>query len=185
MNLQAYAAHRKAHGLRGQSHVAVLKAIQSGRLTSPAVRRDGGHWVIDPELADQQWAATTGSAPAGGVPPGSPPTHEGRQKTGAAIEAFEAQASMKGVPSVAVSKAVRAAFDAKLAQLEYQQKSGELVRRDEITREAFALARAVRDSMMRVPDRLAPILAATTDARKVHQVLSDEIRVALRSLADG
>jgi len=40
MNLQAYAAHRKAMGLRGTSHVAVLKAIDSGRLHEPAVRKE-------------------------------------------------------------------------------------------------------------------------------------------------
>ena len=41
MNLQQYANHRKALGLRGTSHVAVLKAIQAGRLAPPAVTRKG------------------------------------------------------------------------------------------------------------------------------------------------
>jgi hypothetical protein len=38
---------------------------------------------------------------------------------------------------------------------------------------------------MGIPDRLAPMLAATQDARQVHHLLSEEIRVALRVLADG
>lgn len=55
----------------------------------------------------------------------------------------------------------------------------------EVKTEAFALARAVRDALMGIPDRLAPMLAATQDARQVHHLLSEELRVALRSLADG
>ena len=61
MNLQAYAAHRKAKGLRGTSHVAVLQAIQTGRLTDPAVRKISNRWVIDPTLADLQWVSNTQS----------------------------------------------------------------------------------------------------------------------------
>ena len=63
MNLQGYAAHRKARGLRGTSHVAVLQAIQSGRLTEPAVRKIDGRWHIDASLADAQWAGNTNAAP--------------------------------------------------------------------------------------------------------------------------
>lgn len=65
MNLQQYGDHRKALGLRGGSHVAVLKAIERGRLMAPAVERKGRGWEINPELADQQWADTTHPAERG------------------------------------------------------------------------------------------------------------------------
>jgi hypothetical protein len=52
MNLQAYANHRKALGLRGTSHVAVINAYNDGRLSEPAVRREGRSWIINAELAD-------------------------------------------------------------------------------------------------------------------------------------
>ena len=65
MNLQQYADHRKVLGLRGATHVSVLRAIKNGRLQSPAVERQGKGWEIDPALADEQWAQATDPAPRG------------------------------------------------------------------------------------------------------------------------
>jgi hypothetical protein len=65
VNLQQYADHRKVLGLRGATHVSVLRAIKNGRLQSPAVERQGKGWEIDPALADEQWARATDPAPRG------------------------------------------------------------------------------------------------------------------------
>jgi hypothetical protein len=69
--------------------------------------------------------------------------------------------------------------------LEYKTKSGELVPVADVKAQAFTLARAVRDGLLALPDRVAPMLAATQDAAQVHRLLSEEIRVALRGLSDG
>jgi len=65
VNLQQYADHRQALGLRGATHVSVLRAIKAGRLQPPAVERQGKGWEIDPTLADEQWAQATDPAPRG------------------------------------------------------------------------------------------------------------------------
>jgi len=65
VNLQQYADHRKALGLRGATHVSVLRAINKGRLQPPAVERQGKGWEIDSALADHQWAQATDPAPRG------------------------------------------------------------------------------------------------------------------------
>ena len=65
MNLQQYADHRKALGLRGATHVSVLRAIKNDRLRPPAVERQGKGWEIEPALADEQWAQATDPAPRG------------------------------------------------------------------------------------------------------------------------
>lgn len=202
MNLQAYANHRKAMGLRGQSHVAVLNAINDGRLTPPAVERHGRSWVINAELADEQWAARTdltgggealerpiGPPPRDAAPP-PPPAPAAPRAAKAAPAAPPPPAPGRASfgangPSLAISRQVRAAYEAKLKELEFKERAGELVPAADVKREAFSLARALRDGLMRIPDRVAPLLAATTDARKAHQMLSDEIRVALRGLGDG
>jgi hypothetical protein len=190
MNLAAYARHRKERGLRGGSHVAVLKAIQQERLTPPAVRRDGRNWVIDPVLADQQWAARTDPGEVANLPlapdaessmPASIATPQRSQRAQPPSGGRNLEAA---VPALATSKAIRAAYDAKLAQLEYQRAAEELVSTRQVKAEAFDLGRALRDGLMRLPDRLAPTLAATADARQVHHLLSEEIRVALRSLGE-
>ena len=183
MNLQQYANHRKALGLRGTSHVAVLNAINDGRLSDPAVRRDGRSWIINPELADEQWAGRTDPSDRGAMGGGT--ARPIGTTSAAAPTTDQPPAAAKGGPPLAVSKQVKAAYEAKLTELEYKERNGDLVSIREVKNQAFAMARAVRDGMMGIADRLAPQLAATTDARQVHTLLTDEIRIALRGLSDG
>jgi hypothetical protein len=42
--------------------------------------------------------------------------------------------------------------------------------------------RTVRDNLLSIPDRLDAIIAAETDRRKVHQILSDELNRVLEEL---
>jgi len=58
LSARAYAQHRAALELPGTSHVAVLKAIKSGRLEG-AFERRGRRLLIDPDLADVAWAQNT------------------------------------------------------------------------------------------------------------------------------
>ena len=202
MNLQAYANHRKSLGLRGQSHVAVLNAINDERLTAPAVQRQGRNWVIDPEMADEQWASRTDPSEYGGMGGGTarpiappipqqlpqqppPPPSTPQQPPPVSAAAPLQPLPTKGGPSLAISKQVKAAYEAKLMELQFKERNGDLVSTADVKSQAFALARAVRDGMMGIADRMAPQLAAATDARQVHQLLTEEIRVALRGLNDG
>jgi hypothetical protein len=171
MNLQAYAKHRKEQGLRGTSHVAVLKAIESGRLTEPAVRKVDGRWHIDATLADQQWAGNTD--PRGALPPPPGPI-DTRQPHPAG-----------GGPSLAEAKRARAVWQAERERIELQQLKGELVSTAEVKAEAFNVARVVRDNMLAIPDRVIPTLASMSDLRAMHQYLTEEIRTAIRSISDG
>jgi hypothetical protein len=50
---------------------------------------------------------------------------------------------------------------------------------------AFNRYRTFRDGMLNIPDRLAAVLAAETDARRTHELLSAEIRKALTEFSDG
>lgn len=86
-------------------------------------------------------------------------------------------------PSYAQSRAVREAYQARLAKLEYEQKSGKLVDADQVKASAFKTARTVRDGLLNLPDRIAHELAHETDATRVHARLSTEIRTVLEALA--
>lgn len=108
MNLQQYADHRKSLGLRGTSHVSVLKAIERGRLMAPAVERKERGWEINPELADQQWADTTHPAERGSG------RHRAQEPTaGKPATEPPLPPATKGVPPRATSEAVIAAVKAK------------------------------------------------------------------------
>lgn len=48
---------------------------------------------------------------------------------------------------------------------------------------AFKRGRIIRDGMLSIPDRVDAILAAETDRRKVHQIMTDEIVRVLEELS--
>ena len=187
MNLQQYANHRKALGLRGTSHVAVINAIKGERLTPPAVRREGSRWIINPELADEQWATRPdpseygGQAGGGSRPIGIETLVQQRPATPPPPPA----AAAKGGPSLAVSKQVKAAYEAKLTELEYKERSGEMGNLQDVRKEAARLARQVRDLLLIVPSRNAAKVAAMSDSEDIRALLQQEIELALKGMANG
>lgn len=149
---------RKYAAHRRVSHTAVQKAIKQGRIkTAP----DG---KIDVEQADRDWDRNTS--------PVNVPKRAARVDGGAA-----------GGSSYAQSRAVRELYLARLAKIEFEERSGKLVSRDEVTVAAFTKARTVRDNLLNIPDRVAAVLAAETDPVRAHQILTDEIRKALIELS--
>ena len=74
-------------------------------------------------------------------------------------------------------------FKALITELDYRKRVGELVERSAVEAEAFRTGRQVRDGMLNIPPRIAGILAAETDQRKVHEILDNEIRRCLEVLA--
>ena len=87
------------------------------------------------------------------------------------------------IPGFNESRTRREHYLAEKVRLEVQTLQGELVSAADVKAAAFKKGRAVRDSIMAIPDRLAAQLAGTTDTRLCHQLLTEELRVALR--ADG
>jgi hypothetical protein len=179
MNASEYARHRKAKGLRGATHVAVLKAIEAGRLTSAAARREGDLWVIDPKIADREWSANTD-------PEACNPSGKGAEAEAAKKPSRPAQSPMDSglgnVPPLHVSKAVRAAYMARLAGVELDKNLGERVLKSEVRKEAFELGRRIRENLLNLPDRFAFELAAITDPAELHHRLTDALIEILQEL---
>lgn len=162
--------------MRGISRQAVYKAINTGKIVA-AVDDNG---MIDVEVADRLWAENT--HPFAGAR--SHQKKRGHKKPEEVIKAaMEIGIDPASVPTLMESKTVEAAYKAKLAQIEYEEKTARLVDAEKIKKEAFRLARVLRDSMMAIPDRLAAELAGVTDPFVVHQKLTDEIRSAISEVA--
>jgi hypothetical protein len=164
------AAYAKA---RGVSRPAVLKAAKAGRIKL----HDG---FVDEDEANRDWAAN--SRPprnnGGGRPrKGSEPKANGHVAH-APVEVREAGAG----PTLAVSNAKRLAWQARLAQLEFEERSGKLVSADDVKRAVFDAGRRARDMLLGIPDRIAAILAAERDQVEIHRLLSMELRRSLSEL---
>lgn len=155
--------------LRGVTRAAVNQAIKAGRLKECLATNEKGRLRLDPEAADREWAANT----AHHRKPGPQPL-----VTGADLPADDSDL-LDDIPNFNVSRAKREAYQAELARLEYEEKQGTLVNAEAVKKEAFRVARLVRDAMLNIPDRIAAELASDTDTFSVHKRLTDEIRTAL------
>ncbi len=169
LSIAAYARHR------GVSHVAVLKAIKSGRIEKET---DG---TIDATKADAAWSRNTNKAQQ------RPPRSETPVtiKASAPAETHLSPPIVNSGPSYAQSRAVKEAYHARLAKLSYEEKSGSLIKIDAVKVSWFNILRVMRDRVLNLPDRLAPVLAAETDPKKVRDLLEEDLRLILNDAADA
>lgn len=73
-------------------------------------------------------------------------------------------------------------YKAALRKLEYEEKSGETVKAKDVEKAAFDMARTLRDNILNVADRIAPLVTAETDQHKNNIIITDELRQALEDL---
>ena len=155
LGVRGYAKHR------GMSHTAVQKAIASGRISTLP------NGMIDSDVADREWIENTEIRPRGS-------SHRRPDDD----DAF-------GAAQYTKARAVREHYQARLAKLEYEEKVGSLISKDEVQVATFNQFRQYRDGMLNLPDRVAAMLAAESDAAKCYEILATEIRKALNEFADS
>jgi hypothetical protein len=170
--------------MRGVSGEAVRKAVSSGRLSRSVVYDAKGRPSIDPDLAAGEWEAATHPTHGGKrAEPAAPPRPTPVAAPAPAPQEDEPRPTPSGAAATfAQSRAIKEAYLARLAKLEFEEKSGVLVKADAVKNEAFKVARLVRDAMLNIPDRVSSELAADADPFVVHRKLTLEIRKALEGL---
>lgn len=157
MGYREYARHR------GVTLKAVQVAIQAGRISVNSKKK------IDQEQADKDWEANTEAT---------------RQNNVKSRKTFTKNEEVKG-PSYQQSRAVREAYQARLAKLEYEEKIEKLVDAEQVKREAFEEGRRLRDSFMSMPQRVSAELIACENQFDAEQILIREITDILKTLANG
>ena len=160
------------------SQPRISQLIASGKIPPSAlVRGNGGRVLIDPDLAD---AALLGSLdPAqrvnakvspGGA--GGPATKPPAPQQAAALPVTFEQARTR-----------REIVRGEVERLKLEELRGKLASRADVETAAFERARAVRDAMLAIPDRISPLLAAESDEHSVNELLRAEIEAALSALS--
>jgi phage terminase Nu1 subunit (DNA packaging protein) len=89
------------------------------------------------------------------------------------------------IPDLNESRARREHYQAELAKLEVDHRRSELVAADAVKKEAYSVAKTVREALINIPDRVANLLAAETDASAIHMALTEEITQALEGLVNA
>ena len=170
LSIRAYARHR------GVSHVAVKKAIDTGRITPLA---DG---TLDPDQADLEWAQNTLIS---------------RKKTpeipkANALKSSQEPAETYSAPppssntSLLQARTANEVVKAQTNKVRLAQLKGELVDRSQAIAHVFKLARAERDAWMSWPSRISSQMAADLeiDAHALHVALEEQVRQHLKELAE-
>lgn len=195
MSLRAYARHR------GVALSAVQKAIATGRIQTEA------NGTIDPVKADAQWDQHTRTSQ-----PTTPkvvtsqvvtPKVVTPQVVTPQVVSTERAAVLSTPPTASFAsstapndeargvdynkaRAVRETYAARLAKLDFEERTGKLLNADEVQVKHFNLARQLRERIQQIPRKVAPDLIALVvvnpDLRSVIDILDTAIREALEDL---
>jgi hypothetical protein len=164
LSQRAYAKHR------GCNVSLVNRWAQAGRLV---VGPDG---KIDAEASDKALAASIDRT-RGGAGGGGAFTQAMRE---------EAQAPTKDTSTgnrLTEAKIVAAVYDAKQKKLGYELAIGKAFEADRVLSAARDTFESLRRSIQQIADRIASPVAAETDPRKVHALLSAEHNAVLETIA--
>lgn len=178
-----YAKHR------GCSAVAVHKAVTAGRISLI-------NGLIDPVVADIQWAANTRARATRSVPAGQAAAPAENTDAIDQLPLADSPAAPTA-PVLALSDPLagqsdytkwrgrREAADAEIAELKLQELRKDLINVAAVERVWSSVLTSAREHLLQVRSRLAPLLAAESDVFKIEQMLDEEHRRALELLASA
>lgn len=140
--------------LRGYAaHRGVSLSTVQLAIKSGRIKRDR-NGKIDSEKADATWDART----------------KGRERDAIGERLQQARVA-------------RETLNAKLAELDYRKRAGELVEVNEVRKVAFARGRALRDLISAIPERLGPVVAGLNDPLECIRALESECNRILDEMA--
>jgi len=171
VSIRAYAR------MRGCSESAVRKAIASKRIKPEA---DGS---IDPARANREWEQNTFAAATLRPAPAKPPRPQSQPRAAVPHVPNVDSPSSDPVQSFLRARAVKETFNAKVAQMEYEERAGRLIQASRAAEYASTFSSIVKDHLMAMPDRLAPVLAAVDDEHAAHRILLNDVSAVLKKLS--
>lgn len=162
---------------RGVDPTTVRDAIRAGRISLIDGR-------IDPAVADVQWARNTRArvktAPPAGAPAGG---HGGAGHSAAGTDRAGEPLTAGGESDYWVSRASRERAEAAIAELKLAEMQGDLVRAADVRREVGQQASALREALLQIDARLAPLVAIESDVSRCQALIREELRSVLEVLA--
>jgi len=187
MTIREYAAHR------GVALYSVQFALKRGRISQLP------NGKIDSEQADDDWERNTNHAhvtrglraeqrrsqrSATSTSPNNPGSNSASDSPPTPAEGQGADAPT-GSLDYAKARAYKEFYSARLAKIDYEERTGKLVDANQVKVTTFELFRGLRNQVVNLPDRLSSQLAAESDALEVHRILSDAIREVFGGFADS
>ena len=163
----------------------IRAAVKSGRIPPEYVKQVGetatAPYYIDPQPAALYWFNNINNSR-----PLSKTVQEALTKY---MQTFDSVAKVDIATSIqpmsyAEAQRRERAAKARIAELEVEERERALVSREIVNKQLFELARALRDALLAIPDRIVDEIIATADNRhKVHSIMYDAIADVLTRLA--
>lgn len=153
--LREYARHR------GVDPRAVSQAIKDGRI------KRGSNGKIDFEKADAAWEENSAPRIDDAIKRGGP------SEVPVTVNAY------------AKARAMREAYAAQLAKLEFEERAGKLIEAEKVRNAWAQVCVAIRSAVNGMPQKLAPKVFAARDLREVNEIIESECRDLLRQLSTG
>ena len=163
MTKSEYAKHR------GVSKPYITKLAKNGVLVLRGDKVDvrASDTVLDDKPVDDVDPPPAQASPAG------PPLRPVAEPLGQAGASF------------GQARTIEMVFRAKLRRLEFETKQGRLIEAEAVRKTVADAVRSLRDGILGLPDRLATVLAAESDSKKVHVTLKTELSRELEALANA
>lgn len=137
------------------SESTIRTRIKTGKLEAI---RHGKSWLIDPDLCDEQEI-------------------EANNPTGNNGDFVKQSPLVK-------AKTEKEQAVAKMKQMELEQMRKNLVSARDVEKDAFKCARLLRDSLLRIPQKISAEVACETDPHRAELIMEREIRAALEIVAN-
>ena len=150
---------------RAVSVAAVDNAVYTGRITL----LPGG--LIDPQVADREWAENTG--PQRGIP-----KPRGSESEGNGSQGIGGQGA-----SLTQLRAQHEQLKLEMTQAELDEKRGNMVPKDVVARTLEEEGQRVRDAVLQVPVQLGAALAACGNPQECIRLQVEALRAALVACA--
>ena len=158
------------------SHVAVMKAISTGKITSGLVTVKGRkNKMINPDVADKEWSGNY--------------NHLAKSKNEKVAADFQepvksepAREPESNLGTMAQIQKVKAIFDTKIRELEYKEKTGKLVEKEAVYAALMRKGLEVRAKIEAVPERCIDEVISAGSRSKAYQVLKKAIYEALMEI---
>jgi hypothetical protein len=175
LSIRAYARHR------GVSHVAVKKAIDTGRISQ------GTDGTIDPEQADREWEQNTASPHKASSTPKVAATPKSPRSVAHEPAAESPTPTLStGGTSLLQARTVNEVVKAQTNKVRLARLKGDLVDRSQAIAHVFRLARTERDAWLNWPARISAQMAAKleVDAHALHVAIEAAVREHLMELGE-
>ncbi len=167
--------YREYAKYRGCALATVQRAIKDGRITDSLIIQ-GDRKFISVKMADELWRQNTDQA--------RKDNHKGGVEVPLKGNSAGEEPAIKG-PNYQQNRAIREAYAARMAKLNFERESGKLLDADKVRKYMFKIHSRARDALLNIPDKLGPKLAAETDIHKIAEMINKEIEHVCSHFSKG